>query len=269
MIESQVHHSLVAAENALALQSRKHSDGWGVAYYIADAPHVIKSTAPAIEDHIFRRVSGVVASETVVAHLRKATTGSVNILNAHPFQFGNWIFAHNGQVHNFEQSREALFAEVAPNLRRYVLGDTDSEILFYLFLTYLTRLTDIHRRGTPLEVVTEALASMIQKTRELSDGEDPETERSKMTFIVTDGHTLVGARSNMPLRYSTYKSRCPDRGNCPFLAHVCESPATLGGRVNHLVIASEDLSGANIWTEMAEDTFVGVDWRMSFFKGSL
>ena len=68
VLRSQVHRSLRTADNALAVQSRAHPDGWGVAYYVAGAPHVIKSTGMAGSDHLFERVSGLLTSETVVAH---------------------------------------------------------------------------------------------------------------------------------------------------------------------------------------------------------
>ena len=43
IINSQVHKSLVHTDNAFASQSTKHPDGWGVAYYREDVPHLIKS----------------------------------------------------------------------------------------------------------------------------------------------------------------------------------------------------------------------------------
>ena len=148
VLQSGVHRSLVHAENALAVQSEKHPDGWGVAYYLARAPHVLKGATAAMDDHIFARVSGVVASETVLAHIRQATTGDINILNSHPFQFGSWGFAHNGQINAFAEHREWLRGHVNPNLRRYILGSTDSELLFFLVLTELSRRADLHRHGT-------------------------------------------------------------------------------------------------------------------------
>ena len=48
VIQSQVHRSLVAAENCLAVQSEAHRDGWGVAWYLARAPHLIKGTSAAL-----------------------------------------------------------------------------------------------------------------------------------------------------------------------------------------------------------------------------
>ena len=268
VLKSQVHRSLVAAENALAVQSRKHSDGWGVAYYVADAPHVIKSVMPANNDRIFERISGVVASETVLAHLRKATVGDINILNAHPFQFGRWVFAHNGEVRDFAQHKQTLRSHVSPALRCYILGDTDSETLFYLFLTHLGQLTDLHRRGAKVEVVVEALKKTIDQVRECADRGDSEKERCLLTFVATDGHTLVGISSGKPLLYSTHKTQCLDRDTCPFLAPECEAP-TESGKVNHLLVSSEELSGNNVWNHLEEDHWVGVDWAMNFQSGGI
>lgn len=264
VIQSQVHRSLVAAENALAVQSHKHRDGWGVAYYVADAPHVIKSTSPAVDDHIFERVSGIVASETVLAHLRLASVGEQNILNTHPFQHGHWTFAHNGEVGEYATVREDLRAEVAPNLKRFILGDTDSEVLFFLFLTFLSRVTDLHRKGTPFEVVAGALSQMVARVRTIAPTDDP--EHHKLSFIVTDGHTLVGMRNVTPLLFSTYKTRCLDRETCPFLDTTCEAPSDTGF-VNHLIVSSERLQGDNTWIELGSGELVGVDWRMALHRG--
>ena len=98
VLMSKVHSSLVSAENALMGQSRRHPDGWGLVYYISDSPHVVKSTNTAESDELFHHLSGVVTSQTVLAHIRKATHGKLSILNTHPFQYGKWTFAHNGNV---------------------------------------------------------------------------------------------------------------------------------------------------------------------------
>ncbi len=267
IIQSQVHRSLVHAENALAVQSRKHSDGWGVAYYIAGNPHVIKSVVAAIEDQIFKHVSGVVASQTVVAHLRKATVGDVNTLNAHPFQFGRWIFAHNGEIARYALVRDRLRTEVTPDLRRFILGDTDSEVAFYLFLTLLSQRADLHDPNIPFDTVAEALAETAARIREVADLPQDDLH-SKLTFILTDGRLMLGLRSRMPLRFSTWKSRCRDRGFCPHLSPECEAPSHTG-RVNHFLLASEELQGNNVWIELPEDSLIGVDDQMHLRFGTL
>ena len=107
-MESQVHTSLVSAENALANQSERHPDGWGVAYYVAGAPHLLRSVQTAVNDRMFQHVSGIVTSQTVLAHLRKATQGELTVIDTHPFQYGTWAFAHNGNIKNFPALRDTL-----------------------------------------------------------------------------------------------------------------------------------------------------------------
>jgi glutamine amidotransferase len=230
-----------------------------VAYYVDGTPHVTRSSAAAIDDQIFHRVSGVVASETVIAHVRKATVGGLNVLNCHPFQYGRWVFAHNGEVRDFETYRARMIAEVAPRLRRFILGDTDSEVVFFLFLTHLSQHGPLSKKFSIDEVV-EALRATVAQTRTLCDGA-AEEEKALLTLLVTDGSTMAATQSGKELFWSTYKTRCGDRDTCPSLSPECEAP-TESGFVNHLVFSSEPIEGENIWNEMDRDEVVGVDWRM-------
>jgi glutamine amidotransferase len=266
VIPSQVHRSLVHADNALMNLSEKHPDGWGVAFYVDDAPHVTRSTSTAIEDQLFRRVSGVVSSETVVAHVRKATQGDLSVLNCHPFQYGKWVFAHNGDVPEFSKHRAALVAEIAPRLRRYVLGDTDSEVIFFLFLSALQRHGPLGQR-IGIDEVTESLATAMRTVRSIAD--DAQQERSSLlTCIVTNGSTMAATRGGKELFYSTHKTRCADRETCPSLSPECEA-LSLTGFVNHLIFSSEPLSGENVWLEMKDGDILGVDWRMKVSRASV
>src|ERR1051325_690286 len=145
VIPSKVHRSLLAAENALGLQSNLHPDGWGVAFYVDGSPHVTRSPSTALGDALFHRLSGVVSSETVLAHVRKATQGAKTVLNCHPFQYGRWVFAHHGAIPELERFRAAVRAEVAPPLRRFILGETDSELVFFVFLSRLAAFAPLSR----------------------------------------------------------------------------------------------------------------------------
>ncbi len=268
VIPSQVHRSLVAADNALAKQSEAHPDGWGVAYYVDGAPHVTKSAAGAMDDVLFRRVSGIVSSETVMAHIRRATQGALTVLNSHPFQHGRWVMAHNGDIPGFERCRERLEHVIAPRLRRFILGETDSERSFFVFLTELAKCGDLGGRFGLDEVVT-ALRETVAQVRALCDGpagpDGPDGEvapsRALLTLMVTNGQVMAAHHGGKDLFYSTWKRRCADRDVCPSLSSVCEAASTTGF-VNHLLIASEPLQGENVWEPPAEGDVVGVDWRM-------
>lgn len=260
VIPSQVHRSLLSADNALGTQSSNHPDGWGVAFYVDGAPHLTKSPSTALNDHLFHRLSGVVASETVLAHVRKATKGSISVLNCHPFQFGRWTFAHNGDVQVFDSIRDALLDRVAPRLRRFVLGDTDSEVCFFLFLTELEKRSALAAEPAFADVA-ESLRATIALVRALSD--TPE-QRAMLTFLVTNGTTMAATASGKDLFYSTYKRRCADRDVCASLSPECEAPTT-SGRVNHFLVSSEPVLGENVWLPVEPETILGVDSSMRLY----
>jgi len=269
VIQSQVHRSLVSADNALLLQSDRHPDGWGVAYYNAGAPHVIKSVATALDDALFRRVSGIVSSETVLAHLRKATHGTLSIVNTHPFQYGQWVFVHNGNIAGFDRIRDDLLARIPPVLRRFILGDTDSEVLFYLLLGNMARRCELQRPGYPIgelvAAVRETVADVVELAGPMHEVDDGPAAENYLTFVVTNGTTMVAHQGGKALHFTTWKRRCPERDECPSFGPECERP-TEHGFVKHLVVSSEPLQGENVWTPLAVGEIVGVDWRMQLAR---
>lgn len=261
VIQSQVHRSLVEADNALGHQSERHQDGWGVAYYVDGAPHLTKSPTHALNDALFHRVSGVVSSETVLAHVRNATQGTNTVLNCHPFQHGRWVFAHNGDIPSFDAKwRRLLVAEVAPRLRRFILGETDSEVLFFVLMSRLQKHGPLSKPHDADEVL-DTLAETMRDVRTLCEDTDTDADRPLLTCIVTDGSTLAAHHGGKELYWSTYKTRCADRDTCPNLSAECEAP-TETGFVNHLIVTSEPLQGENRWHEMKPGDAVAVDWRM-------
>lgn len=271
VINSQVHSSLVHAENALKDQSVRHPDGWGVAYYIENNPHLIKSQNSAVDDHLFQKVSGIVSSQTVVAHIRKATQGNLNILNAHPFQYGPWVFAHNGNIKNFATHRDFFLSKIDSSLKRFILGETDSEILFYYLLTKLKSKfplseTSIHL-PTCLTLLEEALLEITEVIGDLSlskKGAPP--SENFLTFILTSGPTLIAFEGGQPLHECTYKTRCPDRDSCPSFSKSCENEVSKDSSVNHLIISSELIKGANVWKEIPSGSFVAIGTDMKVHR---
>lgn len=295
VIESQVHSSLMEAENALGTQSNAHPDGWGVAYYVDGCPQLTRSPAHALGDQLFHRLSGVVSSQTVLAHVRKATQGEKTVLNCHPFQHGRWVFAHNGDIPDFADIRAQLVERVAPGLRRFILGDTDSEVIFFLFLSELEKLVPLSHAGQTREVV-QAVKRATQIVRETSrarsvsrsagctgddptkveavgsevvDGAESHGERPLLlTLIVTDGNVLVGVQGGKDLYLSTHKHRCSERDSCPSLSPECEAESRTGF-VNHFIVSSEPLSGQNVWTKLEPGTVAAVDGSMRTLRTHL
>ena len=82
-----------------------HSDGFGIAFFEGRGVRVFRDNHPASNSPIADCVKQYkIKSLNVIAHIRKATQGDVNIENTHPFIreiWGeNWVFAHNGNLKN-------------------------------------------------------------------------------------------------------------------------------------------------------------------------
>ena len=271
VMQSGVHRSLVSADNALMQQSEKHPDGWGVTYYVADSPHVIKSVDSAVADHLFQHVSGIVTSETVIAHIRKATQGRHTIVDTHPFQYGQWVFAHNGNIKDFASHRPQILQRIAPRLRNFILGETDSEAFFYLLLSKMQQRCELNRKGYPLEDLAQASREAISEIESIVGpmtprDADPPTE-TFLTFLLTNGKTMIAHQGGKNLYFSTHKDHCSQRDSCPYFAPECESQRN-NGFVSHLLFSSEELEGENVWQAMHHREMIGVDWRMQMTRFS-
>jgi predicted glutamine amidotransferase len=270
VITSQVHSSLVSADNALLNQSNNNPDGWGVSYYLHGVPHLIKSTNSALNCSLFQKVSGVVKSHTVLAHIRKATEGSKTSTNTHPFQYGRWTFAHNGNIKDFTKHQEDLLALIDDELKGYVLGDTDSEVIFFILLSeikkkgYLDDKFDHTGFNDCLRQATKRITDIIGELNISFEGKPTE---NYITFILTNGKQMFGLQGGQPLHYTSHKTSCSEKDSCDFYNDTCLNIAT-DSPVNHLIISSEPLQGENIWTELSPGELVFVDNEMKVKKES-
>ena len=202
--------------------------------------------------------------------VRKATQGQNNVLNCHPFQYGRWVFAHNGDIPEFPRLRPSLLEEVTPRLRRFILGDTDSETLFFIYLTQLERYGPLDRRHSVHDVVAalrrvfrivcEICESSAEGIRAVAEKKS-DAKVPLLTMMVTDGDTMGAIQGGKELFYSTYKHRCSERDHCPSLSPECEAPSKTGF-VNHFILSSEPLQGENVWDELQVGDIVGIDGRM-------
>jgi glutamine amidotransferase len=125
---------------------------------------------------------------------------------------------------------------------------------------------DLERRGYPLEELAAAARETIDIVRGLAGelcevkGADP-SANNFLTFVITNGQTMLAHQGGKGLHCSTYKQRCPERDSCPYWAEECERKVE-GGFVSHLVFSSEPLAGDNVWEPMRLGEMIGVDWRM-------
>jgi glutamine amidotransferase len=272
-VDLNVQRSLVKAENALQVQSRRHPHGWGISFYVqgADEPEVFRSLAPAWDDERFARLGGFLAAGAVLAHVRKATVGVRSLANTHPFQWGPWSFCHNGTLFGFDALRDRLRAEIDPDLRPSICGDTDSETLFLLLLTTLRRAGhDISRPGMPLpDDVEFVVGALFRRLRDLSRQTAADPREAMMNVVLTDGRSVLATRFNGGLSFSTQKVRCADRDVCPIADKVCFGPRRDGVKHTHVLIASDPTSPDDVWEDIPNHGFVSVDPELRLRVGRL
>ncbi len=249
---SRPHRSLLDAENAVLAQSREHPDGWGIGWFADDDAYVVKSGLPAHACPRFRQVSSRLQSHTFLVHVRRATVGTVDSLNAHPFRHGRWLFAHNGTIFGFDVLRAWMMERIEPVLAAQIIGDTDSEVLFFYVLTVMQGLgadrsghVGADARGVA-GAVRLALGQIDAEARRLG------LQRPVTNVILTDGRLLVAQRAGRALFLSTQKRHCPDRVACAVPSRVCLEMLRPPGRVNHVLVASEPVGHENHWEELAD-----------------
>ncbi len=266
VLNSRVHASLVSAENALMGQSKRHPDGWGIAYYVHHTPHLIKSTATAETDELFKSISGVVTSQTVIAHIRKATHGKLSIINTHPFQFGKWTFAHNGNIRDFKNLKTQMEKLSNHELGKFCLGETDSEKFFFYLLSYIEKRVDLSSKNLDIRIIAEqiklALTDLTAHTGALTVSDKGKVSENYLTFLISNGPMLIAFHGGMPLYFSTHKKNCPERDTCKSFNESCENKLDAKAPVNHLLVSSEPLQGENVWKQLQPGELIGVDDKM-------
>ena len=125
-------HSRMGAETT-------NGDGFGVGWYSVDdriAPARYRSVNPAWNDSNMRELGDHIHTPLFLAHIRAAIGSPVQQSNCHPFRHGRWLFVHNGFIAGLPALRRDLVLAVDSALFNCIAGSTDSELLFYLALTF-------------------------------------------------------------------------------------------------------------------------------------
>lgn len=163
-----------------------HCDGFGIAFFEDKACRLFVDNQSAVESPIAELIRNYpIKSRNVIAHIRKATQGKINLENSHPFSrelWGRqWIFAHNGDLHDFTPTLSGRFTPV---------GNTDSERAFCFLLDQFVHKFGYHE--PKLDQIFDLLAEISPQIAEhgtfnfcLSNGQ------ALFTYAITKLHWLV------------------------------------------------------------------------------
>ncbi|MEV6245314.1 class II glutamine amidotransferase [Streptomyces sp. NPDC051742] len=238
-------HSLIdqSLHSRLGVETT-NGDGFGVGWYPQEdgaTPALLRDIGPAWNNRNLREIADHVRSPLFFAHIRASTGTAVQQSNCHPFRHGRWMWMHNGAIADFPLLHRDLSLLIDPALYSDVEGTTDSEVMFYLAVTFGL---DQDPPG--------AVARMVGVVERI--GRDHGVEfPMQMTIAVTDGDRLWAFRyssagHSRSLFYSTrvdaLRKLHPD---VAFLREVSDE--------SRLIVSEPlgDLPGA--WNEVPESSY--------------
>jgi predicted glutamine amidotransferase len=230
------------AEMGVAAETT-NGDGFGIGWYDdEETPGVFHGVEPAWNDANLREVAGHVRSPLFFSHVRAAIGSSVQQSNCHPFRHGNWLWMHNGFLDQFEEYKRDLTFAVDPAYFRLIAGTTDTELMFYLALTF-------GLEKDPSEAVARMIGFVEARGR-AAGVKNP----FQGTIATSEGHTLWAFRYSsvgksrtlfVTRDVPTLRKQYPDK---PLLREVADDA--------RLVLSEPigDLPGA--WEEVPESSYL-------------
>lgn len=227
--------------------------GWGLGYFQAGQPLLRKQPKSLSEPLDFAAQAAALKSTLVIGHVRDATVGGQRTENTHPFRYRNWIFCHTGTLERFAEIREDLLRAVPEFIRRNIRGNTDSEHLFHLFLSFVNDTGRIDDQRIAPTIAAQALASTFTYAdRLIADrGGSP----ASGCCVLTNGSVLVATRRGAPLAvFRTSSHRCEDSEGKPVNASHLKAVAIVGGNW---------APSSTGWEAVADRGIVTVDHRLN------
>lgn len=117
--------------------SIQHPDGWGIATFHGGGVTVEKEMLRAIDSgYLQKRLSAPVTEPLLLAHIRKASVGALELGNCHPFvkydgSGRRWTLIHNGTIFRGERLEQYAMVQY---------GSTDSERILLYIIEQMQRL---------------------------------------------------------------------------------------------------------------------------------
>ncbi|OGF68240.1 MAG: hypothetical protein A2Y62_16080 [Candidatus Fischerbacteria bacterium RBG_13_37_8] len=155
--------------------SNKNPDGWGLGWYDSDYRVEIDKEGIGNIDRQSKliRVSKEAQSHIIISNVRNKGKDDIPASkeNAHPFQYNNWLFAHDGDM-----DREYWLRKLDNKYKHLLQGTTDSEVYFYWIMQ------NIEKAGDEIVGIKNALNEIKQRYH------------SGLNFLLCNGMMLYAFR---------------------------------------------------------------------------
>ena len=179
--------------------------GWGIGFF--QSGEILLKRRPLDErtELTIDEMIVEVRSDILLAHVRHATVGALRTGNTHPFRYRQWMFADTGTVDGFRDLRAQLYESLPRFLQRSLRGDTDSELLFHLYLSFLH---DAGQLDSPHVAPMDA-SRAIRSSLALLDriGRETEHEPSSLNLLLATPDYLISAHRGERMAYRILSGR--------------------------------------------------------------
>ena len=187
-------HSLIRQSfDAQERSEPLNGDGFGVAWYapqLDPQPCLFTSITPAWSNQNLHHLADKIITPCVFAHVRAASPGMlISEVNCHPFQYGRYLWMHNGGIAHFQRIKRRLRESLSDDLYNSIQGTTDSEHAFAVFLNHLTD----HPDECSPDQLSQAMVKTIMQLNTWTE-EAGITEPSFYNFAVANGQTVIATR---------------------------------------------------------------------------
>ncbi|NJN41163.1 MAG: class II glutamine amidotransferase [Flammeovirgaceae bacterium] len=242
--------------NAKELEEPLNGDGFGLGWYnpdISEEPATFVSLNPAWSNRNLRNLAPKIKTGCLIAHVRAASVGEVSEANCHPFQYQNWLMAHNGGVENFSKVKRELRSHLSDELYVWIKGQTDSEHIFSFLVSYMV---SKHKKATP-ETVMDGFEYTFENLKKQME-KNGITEPAYLNMVVSNGDFIVGTRyitdpniEPLTLYHSEGTRYVVEDGVTHMMAPKDNDQAVL--------VVSEKLTDDKYWTMIPKNHFVVVE----------
>ena len=259
--------SVITAQsmNAGEMSVSVNGDGFGLGWYapeLDNEPCIFRSIKPAWGDQNLRNLARKVYSPCIFGHVRAASPGlSIDEVNSHPFSCGQLMFMHNGVLGGFKEMRRKLLRQLDDVAYDAILGSTDSEHVFGMFLQ---EIEDPFKHVT-CEEMADALERMFAKLSDLLIQHEIR-QHSYLNLAVTNGTSMIQVRytTNPNVQPASLYYMHGKEYHCR--GEICIMEPSFG-KPSAIVVASEPFTARRSdWMKVERNAMMIVDetMRISF-----
>jgi len=173
---------------SMADPRRLQGDGWGIGYYRNGTPVIIKDYKPVYRDYRgFYSAVQKARSNIIIAHIRRASNprglkkeALISVENSQPFNYGRYIFAHNGTIMIPDE-----LADTLGEWKTKIRGLNDSEVYFWWLMKKMSEGLGL---AEAIREFRETMRNLWVKVR--SAHPDKDQPYHVLNIIFSDGEAL-------------------------------------------------------------------------------